>query len=224
MSPDAASWVFFSILSTGVVVWTWSLTRALRLGLTQQETDRWPPEEGSVFDTEAGEVTIRGEPATLSKELIHSLQQSIPPILGAFFKVTERTSERIVVEKTGALMCNQPAGLYFSEAEFGFLPLGDGTVRVSYRLGYERIVRVLRRVSLSLIWGAGLPTMVIVGAVLWLFVVQSNDPTIRWQVFQTFQIVHVLWPPFLIMWFYRIGRRQSRAFVENLIASVEVLD
>ncbi len=66
--------------------------------------------------------------------------------------------------------------------------------------------------------------MVIVGTLIWFLVVQSNAPTVRWQVFQTFQIAHALWPPFLVMWFYRIGRRQSRAFVENLVSSIEVLD
>ena len=50
------------------------------------------------------------------------------------------------------------------------------------------------------------------------------DPARASQVFQTFQIVHVLWPPFLILWFYTLGRRQSQVFVENLITSLEDVD
>lgn len=224
MNSDTATWVFTSILTVGAIVWIWSLAKALRLGLASSEADRWPPGEASVFDTEKGELTIRGEPESLSKDLIHSLQQSAPPIMGVIFKVTNRTSQRLILEKTGALMCNQPAGLYFSEAAFGFTPAGDGTVRVSYCLGYERLVRLLRRVALCVILGAGLPTILIVGMVVWYFVVQSNDPIVRWQVFQVLQIAHALWPPFLIMGFYRIGRYQSKNFIESLIASIEVLD
>ncbi len=144
--------------------------------------------------------------------------------MGVIFKVTKRTCQRLILEKAGAMICNQPPGLYFSEAEFGFTPVGDGNVRVTYCLGYERVVRLLRRVALYVILGVGLPTILIIGMALWYFVVQSNDPIVRWQVFQTLQIAHALWPPFLIMWFYRIGRRQSKNFIESLIASIEVLD
>jgi len=64
----------------------------------------------------------------------------------------------------------------------------------------------------------------IMGLLIWFLVVQSDNATIRWQVFQTLHIAHALWPPFLVMWYYRIGRRRSRVFVENLISSAESLD
>ena len=224
MSTDTASWIFVAIMSTGVFVWTWSLTKARRLGLAPKQVDRWPDEGGLEFETETGEVTVRGEPEKLGKALVRSLRQSVLSMMGASFRVTEQTPERLTFEKVGAIVCNQPAGLYFTEADLSFLPLGDGTVQVSYCLGYERLVHLLRKIALSIIWGVGLPVMLIVGNLIWYFVVQSNDPSVRWQVFQTLQIAHALWPPFMFIAIYRMGRRQSKIFIENLITSVEELD
>ena len=95
---------------------------------------------------------------------------------------------------------------------------------MSYRIGYARLIRLLKKIALCIIFGVGLPVMVLVGLAIWLFVVQSDNPSVRWQVFQTLQISHALWPPFLILWFYRIGRRHSKRFMENLIASAEVVE
>ena len=224
MDSDAANLVFVAIMATGIAVWLWSLAKALRLGRSPRQPDHLTVSQATEFDTETGEVTIRGDPASISKDLVRSLRQPNVGMFGTLFRVTERSSERLAIEKTGPLICNQPAGLYFSEADFRFVPVGDDTVRVSYRLGYGRLVRLLKKIALCIIFGAGLPTILVVGSVIWLFVVQSGDPTVRWQVFQAFQIVHALWPPFLSMWFYTLGRRHSKVFVENLIASVEALD
>lgn len=206
------------------MVWLWSLRKAVRLGLASTDADRVAFEDDSRFDSETGEVTVRGEPGSLSKVLVRTLRQPGVGMFGALFKVTERTSKRVVLEKTGPIICNQPAGLYFSEAELNFEPTGRDTVRVWYRLGYARIARLLKKIALIIILAAGLPMLVLVGTLVWLFVVQSEDPIVRWQVFQTFQIVHALWPPFLFTGIYRYGRRQSKAFIENLIASVEEVD
>lgn len=224
MNPDAARLVFGSIMASGIVVWVWSLIRALRLGLAPSHAARLTDAGTWEADGETGELTIRGEPARLSKDLVRSLQQANVSMFGVLFEVKERTSKRLVLKKTGPIICNQPPGLYFSEAEFDFRSVGNDTVCVSFRLGYERLVCLLKRIALCIILGAGLPTILIGGAFLWIFVVQSEDPTVRWQVFQTFQIAHALWPPFLFMWFHGLGRRQSKVFVENLIASVEVLE
>ena len=41
--------------------------------------------------------------------------------------------------------------------------------------------------------------LAVVGIVILTFVVGSENPDTRYQVFQTFQIIHILWPPFLFM-------------------------
>lgn len=224
MDTDTTRLVYASIMAIGVFVWLWSLIKALRLGKATGLADRVSFDEDSEFDTETGEVAVHGEPESLSKALVRTLRQPGVGIFGALFKVTERTANRVSLKKTGPIICNQPTGLYFTEAELNFEPTGKGVVRVSYCLGYARLVRLLRKVALSIILGIGLPLTVIIGSLIWLFVVQSDDPKVRWQVFQTIQIGHALWPPFLFMWFYSVGRRQSKNFVENLIASVDEED
>jgi hypothetical protein len=176
------------------------------------------------FDPETGELRIHGEPVTVSKALVRSIRQPSIGLFGTLFKVTEHSSDQLAIEKVGPLICNQPAGLYFSEADFSFAPAGHDTVRISYRIGYARLTRLFKKIALGIIWGVGLPIIVIVGSIIWLFVVQSQHPAVRWQVFQTLQIAHALWPPFLFMWLYAHGRRRSKNFVENLIASAEVLE
>ena len=84
--------------------------------------------------------------------------------------------------------------------------------------GWPRI----RIVSLSLILGLGLPAILIVGGVIWYFVVNSPNPSVRWQVLQLLQLVHVIWPPFLVLYFYRAGRRHGRTFVSNVLSLLEL--
>jgi len=85
-------------------------------------------------------------------------------------------------------------------------------------------VHVARRVSLSIIFGAGLPIMLVVGTLIWFLVVQNQEPMMRWQVFQCFHIVHALWPPFLFMGLYSSGRRHSKTYVSNLLTTLELAD
>lgn len=211
-------------MATGIAVWLWSLVKALRLGRPKGNPDRLRFDEATQFATESGELEIRGEPAGLSKALEQAFRNPNAGLPGVLFKVTERASDRLVISKMGPLLANQTAGLYFSEVEFGFTPAGSAKVCVSYRIGYTRIIQRLKKIALGIVLGVGLPTILIVGFVIWRFVLQSPDPATRWQVFQALQIVHALWPPFLIMLFYTLGRRQSKVFVENLIRSVEELD
>ena len=226
MDQTTATLIFAAIMGTGFVVWAYSLIKTLRIGRESTATDEWQP--GGTLpgkpSTVSGERTIHGDPEKLSKALARSLTQVNIGMFGALFEVVERTAERVVLKKTGPLVCNQPAGLYFSEAEINFKPIGGDAVRVSYRLGYKRLVRLTKRISLAIILGVGLPVMLVAGLVVWLLVIPSEDPAVRWQVFQCFQIGHALWPPFMIIWIYSMGRRHSKTYVSNLLASLELAD
>ena len=208
-------------MATCVVVWLWSLVKALRLGRSPTAADRLALDGVQQFDTETGELIIHGELVSVSKALVRSIRQPAGGLFGTLFKVTEHSSDRLAIEKAGPLIRNQPAGLYFSEAEFSFASAGHDTVRVSYLIGYTRLTRLFKKIALGIILGVGLPIILIVGSIIWLFVVQSQHAVVRWQVFQTLQIAHALWPPFLFMWLYARGRRRSKSFVENLIASAD---
>jgi hypothetical protein len=114
--------------------------------------------------------------------------------------------------------------LYFSEAEITFENLGNETTRVSYLLGHDRLARLVKTVALSIILGIGLPVLLIVGFLIWYFVLPSEAPAVQWQVLQTLQISHALWPPFLFLWLYSAGRRQSKIYFSNLLSTLELAE
>ena len=226
MDEETAPIIFAAIMTAGFVVWLWSLAKALHMGARPAETD-WrllAEEQTAPRDIESGARTVRGDPEKLSKALARSLTQVNIGAFGSLFEITERTTDRIALKKTGPLMCNQPAGLYFSEAEIKFEDLGNHTTRVSYVLGFDRLTRRLKTVALLIILGIGLPVMLLVGAAIWFLVLPSDDPAVRWQVLQTLQIVHGLWPPFLIMGVYSLGRKQARTYFSNLLSTLELAE
>ena len=230
MDAQLAQAVYTGIMAIAIGVWAYSFRLVVRLGQEDSVvTDPWAP--GAAFEDESGEVhsvvgaqTLRGDPESLSKALGQTLLSTgIPGMFSTLFEITERTPDRIAIRKTGPLICNQPTGLSFSEAEFDFRRAGGDTVEVTYRLGFDRLLRGIRRTALGIILGLGLPVLLIVGMVIWVFVVSSNNPTVRWQVFQTLQVAHVLWPPFLVMWIYRSGRNHARTYISNMLRSLELV-
>jgi hypothetical protein len=226
MDEDVAKLIFVVIMAAGVTAWAVSLSRALRLGRPARQPQPSLSDENvefSQFEWQTGTVTLRGNREALSKALLRSLAQLQFGFFASIFRMQQYDDGRIVLKKVGPLVCNLPPGLYFTEAEISFQQTNAGTVEASYRVGFGRLLRKLRRITLGIILGIGLPTMLLVGSAVWLFVIPSPMPGMRWQVLQTLQIAHALWPPFLIMWLYSIGRRQSKTLIESLIASSEIL-
>jgi hypothetical protein len=213
-------------MTVGFLVWLWSLQKTLALG-QRKVTPDWrmlPDEQAAPADTESGSRTVRGEPEALSQALARSLTKFNVGGFAPLFEITERTSHRIALKKTGPLMCNQPSGMYFSEGEITFDDLHNGTTKVSYRLGFDRLVKRVKTVALAIILGVGLPVLIIVGAVVWIWVLPSPHPAVRWQVLQTLQIAHALWPPFLFLGLYSSGRKQSKTYFSNLLSTLELAE
>ena len=223
MTEELARLIFIVVMAAGFGVWLWSLQKTLAIGKRQTQPD-WralPEQQPDPGSTVSGSRIVRGAPEMLSQALARSLTQVG---IGGFiplFEITERSSYRIALKKVGPLMCNQPAGIYFSEAEITLNEVGIDSTRVSYQLGFDRLVRRVRTVSLAIILGIGLPLMVIVGSVVWFTVIPSAQPAVRWQVLQTLQIVHGLWPPFLVLGLYSMGRRHAKTYVSNLLTTLE---
>ena len=80
--------------------------------------------------------------------------------------------------------------------------------------------RRLRLMS-ALVFVVPLVILVIAG-IIWKWVVPNGHPAVRWQVFQTCQVVHVLWPPFLVASVYRRQREAAEHAMANLLLATEV--
>lgn len=226
MDEGIAKLIFAVIMASGFIAWLCSLALALRIGVPSAESDgrRLDARPRRWYGTESSSRTVRGTPEKLSKALARTLTQLNVGAFGSLFEITERTDAHIELVKTGPLVCNQPAGLYFSEAAITFEPLGNNSVKVTYVLGYDRLAHRVRAIALAIIFCIGLPVMLIVGGVIWRFVLPSENPAIRWQVLQSLQIAHALWPPFLLLWLYSLGRRQSKTYFSNLLSTLELAD
>jgi hypothetical protein len=223
MDENVAKLTFAAIMTIGFLVWLWSLQKALGLGRSREKTDwRMVPEEPTAGDTETGSRTVRGEPEQVSQALARMLMEHGNNPAGPAFEITERTSRRIAL-KSGSKAC-QTAGAYFSDATIDFERVGGDSTRISYRLTYDQLLRRTRRIALAIIFGVGLPLMVIVGGVIWFAVIPSAASAVRWQVLQTLQIAHGLWPPFLVMGIYASGRRHSQMYFSNLLSTLEVAE
>lgn len=234
MDAFHAETVYCLLMGIAVGTWFWSLRQALHMGkqmpevmadvsedpfATFDDLPQQPEDSGSL----TGEKTVRGTPEAVSQKLAEALLSTgAPGMFSTLFEIVDRTQERIRIRKTGPLICNQTSGMYFSDAEFHLTPAGEDRVVVSYELGFDRLVRRIRIVSLSLILGLGLPAILITGGIIWYFVVNNQNPSVRWQVFQLLQLVHVIWPPFLVLYFYRAGRRHGRTFVSNVLSILEL--
>jgi hypothetical protein len=79
----------------------------------------------------------------------------------------------------------------------------------------QLVLAILLLVAMPIVIGG-------VAAVLWLFAAPSLNPGVRWQVVQIVQIVHVLWPPFLV-YFYLWKKQRAQAIdaASNLIVLAE---
>lgn len=61
-----------------------------------------------------------------------------------------------------------------------------------------------------------------VPASLWILVAPNPTPAVRWQCVQVLQIVHVLWPPFLIYILWKKQRDMIAVAISNLLLKAEM--
>ncbi len=213
--------VFLVIMTIGVCVWCHSLVSALQLGADEPiHADSWSDSinEIATGDREAGSMLVRGEPEAVSRAIAKAILQH-----GTAFEIIDRTAERVLVRKTPASQ-SDPAGTHFGELGFAITPAGENTVEIVYALGLGKRRKRLRRIALGIIFGIGLPVLLGLGLFVWLKIIPNPRPGMRWMVFQTVHICHVLWPPFLLIHQHKAIRNHSRTFVANLLMSVTLAD
>jgi hypothetical protein len=56
---------------------------------------------------------------------------------------------------------------------------------------------------------------------LWYLAAPSATPGIRWQCVQVVQMVHVLWPPFVLYFVWKKQREMAVAAASNLLVRAE---
>ena len=204
MEESSARLVFYIILGAEAVAWVLAAHFALKGSGGQ---------EGDIL---GGELETEGDPEELSKRVAESLAS------GRGFKLIERTGEKVAFERAVPGMISGPGHAVIDSGLITLEKLASGKVRIAYAAKIERLLRVTRYVLLPLL-AAGLVVLCVIALVMWKYVIPSETPGVRGQVFQTFQAVHFLWPPWLIMGLRRRGRRIAKAYLETLISNAAFL-
>jgi hypothetical protein len=119
---------------------------------------------------------------------------------------------KIIVEKCSQL-CTQARLERLNETTLAITQAGVKTTIAASRSGSKTVLaadiddRALRRTMQLALAGFVLLvmpiTIVAVAAALWHFAAPSATAGVRWQCVQIVQIVHVLWPPFVLYFVWR---------------------
>lgn len=225
MSQQFALLLLQAITAIGTIVWLVGLTVLVAAsrsdlldsdqdGLDRLDDDPTAPDSGAVV---TGTAEVDGEPAALSSRAAAVLAR-----MGSsgMLKLIERTDRRVAFEGTGLF----PAlGLgRRCRVSLDFRSSGRGRTRISYRARTPR--------GRVLIWLGGLllaAGLVALAGGYWAmsrYIVPSPNLGIRSQVVQMVQVVHVLWPPFLLAYLHRRPRTMLRAQLDALVHNLPYLD
>jgi hypothetical protein len=168
-----------------------------------------------VADVITGEAIIEGEAEAISKKIAEQLVSAVSVGGASAVRITERTPERVVFE-------GGPAGRVVDSGLIRIDHEGD-RLRIRYAVSVKRLARIMRIVTYAVCFGYCGLVIVTVPLLIWMFVVGSGKEAVRWQVFQALQMVHGVWPPFLVGAIAGLRRRAAAGFFDNLLANVSYI-
>ncbi len=201
MSPEVAATFCYGTLAAGTLTWLLAL-RAHRRAF--RPADLREPDLLARF-----EIEIDAPPSRVSERASEALRTGGLPGLGGAL-LTEVRPDRIAGELSMIARRGPGRKLGF-EIHLRDSTAGPGAAAevVLRRKGGEG----LRIASAILVYLAAPLLLATAFFVMRAFVLPSDDPNLRAQAVQTIQIVHVLWPPFLLAHFHR---RLVRVLRESL--------
>lgn len=223
MSQIAAQQLLSLVAVIAIVVWA----TGVRFLIRSRRLAKMPRDDASAatFSSDVspppnvvmGRIELEGTPEVLSVKLASRLVSTGDARLGALL-ITERTAQRVCFESAPS----SPGGQYGRLVHRGQVLLTPArspdktNIYYAVEVSSGRGLLIAGTVSCIL----GLAAIVAGYWAMQTFIVSSPDPAVRWQVFQSLQIVHFLWPPFLFGGLYRWRRRivqdSFKALIHNL--------
>jgi len=135
-------------------------------------------------------------------------------------EVIERTDRRVRFELRTQFLKGGPTSTIPGSVSFE----PDGArVRARYELDFRSWSALARMANLVVCFVYG--GVFIVGAplLIWLLAIPSDDPAVRNQTFQVFQMVHGVWPPFLLGHVWRRERERVERWLATTIRNLRAL-
>lgn len=215
MDEQTARILLYAITAAAIIAWLaglQTLASALRARRTINEPfGKFAIEEVQSGDQIVGEVEVDGAPADLSARAASVLVRNLVPIL-----------------RNASVLQQAPAQLEFAYHGSETGPPQRGRLQFAARSGNRTQVAYAVEVprNLGLLWAGfavqavGLLVVIVLFVVMQQFVVSSPNPAIRWQVLQMLQVVHPLWPPFLLAYLYRQSGRNLRVAIDSLVRNL----
>ena len=221
MTVETTELVFFGIVAVMGLVWLLGAAFAFARLKPRRRDERdtgYSHEAGAeASDAVVGEATVEGDAEAVSKKIAEQLVAATSMGGASPLEITERTPELVAFKRS--LGPGGP-GAVFDEGLFRLRPEG-GKVRVQYAVSMKRFTRIMRVVTclVCFLWGGLL--VVAWPVFVWLFFVHSENEGTRWQVLQTFQMVHGVWPPFLVGFMGGRLRRMTATFFETFLSNLQ---
>jgi hypothetical protein len=216
MSVLAAEIVCVACGVAGLVVFLFGLRSVGSMRRASSEFDdalRHPGDRAADPVTVTGEAGVPGAPEEVSRKIAERLASGLggPPL-----KVTARTEREVRFEPGGP---DVRTGLTFGSGEFRLAPAAGGT-EVKYTVDLEAMARRFRRWGMGILLFVTLPAVTVLPAMLFLFVARHADPSVRKQSFQSLQMIHGLWPPFLFSFIFRRMKGMIARSIETMLANL----
>ncbi len=216
MDVQTARILVYAIAAVGAVVWLAALrflasTRRLRSTAASRRIEL---AEATPENVISGGAEVDGTAVELSSKAAAVLARSGSGVLGPL-KILERTDEKVAFEGTGPDPTGRSAGRRVRRGQLRLYPAGPSRTRVDYEVEISGARGLwIAAVACQL---AGLIALVAGVWAINTFVASHPNPNVRGQAFQMFQVVHLLWPPFLFAGLYRRGHKVVRAEIETLV-------
>ena len=220
MSPESASIVLYGVTAIALAVWLSAFEFLRRLGRNQSEAGREATERFTLDAPPEGQVItegmeLKGEPQKLSARLAAVLARDGLSMFGPV-QLTTVNYSRVEFESMGSPMGNRRSSRIRGEVEFR--PSRGGMTEAIYLIEMPRSRGLMA--AAWVVQTIGLAAIVLGFWAVKTFVVDSPSAAVRAQAFQMVQVIHILWPPFLLGGLAvgpkRAARNQIHALVSNL--------
>ena len=237
MTIEVAKTIVYSITAVGALVWVSGLLFLIHSVPKRSDgTGLWPVPVGSTGKMPAppdgvwpvppkggrlgespyeaprglivGRAEIPGTPGDLSDKAAAILAKEQ-------LKILQRTDDRVVFEGVGPNLSGAAVGQLVRRGELRFTAMGGDRTGVDYAIAVPEWRGFL--IAGAVVQGLGLVALVVGFFAVTTWVVPNPNPAIRGQSFQMLQVVHFLWPPFLLGTLYRMRRRTVQARFEVLV-------
>ena len=168
-----------------------------------------------------GQTTVPRPPAKLCKEIARRLSEQ-----SAGLSVRVLACDETMVKARLFPLASSQAALAQRPDEGALLRCrleADGTgTHLSWTVDGRPLNRAFRT-AMKVVLGLGFLALLIAGVVVPTVIIPSPEEGVRWQVVQTIQVIHVLWPPFLLAFVARRRRAMVEARTGDMLANLAYL-